>query len=164
MHLKTYGLINEVFLLGDDIDRQLFSRFSLTVRQYHLLNWLDIRGQASLSELAQLLLCDNSNVTGIVRRLVAANLIEKRPSVDRRFTMVALTDEGKRIHAEAHAALAQSIAARFQSVPDSEHEQLQQLLTQMYGRLHAYLDRRDHADKSDNQNPVDEEVMHNQQS
>lgn len=141
--LKTYGLINEVFLLGDDIDRQLFSRFSLTVRQYHLLNWLDKRGEAGLSELAQLLLCDNSNVTGIVRRLTAAKLIEKRPSVDRRFTKVALTPEGKRIHDQAEAALMTSIAARFESVPASEHEELQQLLALMYKRLRAYLDRDD---------------------
>ncbi len=139
MALKTYRLINEVFLLGDDIDRQLFSRFSLTVRQYHLLNWLDRKGQAGLTELAQLLLCDKSNVTGIVRRLDSAGLIEKVPSADRRFTLVKLTAEGKRIHDQAEAALLQSIAGRFVEVPDGEHEQLQELLAQVYERLRTYL-------------------------
>ncbi len=137
--LDTYRLINEVFLLGDDIDRQLFSRFSLTVRQYHLLNWLDKRGQAGLSELAQLLLCDKSNITGIVRRLISAGLIEKVPSTDRRFTVVRLTDAGRRLHAEAERALLQSIAIRFVEVPPSEHEQLQKLLLGMHGHLRAHL-------------------------
>lgn len=129
-----------MFLLGDDIDRQLFSRFALTVRQYHLLNWLNKRGQASLSELALLLLCDKSNVTGIVRRLVAAHLIEKVPSADRRFTMVCLTPDGKRIHDQAETALMASIEARFHCIPESEHEQLQQLLTHIQERLHRYMD------------------------
>lgn len=130
-----------MFLLGDDIDRQLFGRFGLTVRQYHLLNWLNKRGQAGLSELAQLLLCDKSNVTGIVRRLVAAHLIEKVPNADRRFTMVCLTPEGQTIHDQVETALAHSIEARFSYVPESEHEQLQQLLTQMQERLHRYMDK-----------------------
>lgn len=156
MALKTYGLINEVFLLGDDIDRQLFSRFSLTVRQYHLLNWLDRRGQAGLTELAQLLLCDKSNVTGIVRRLVAAGLIEKVPSADRRFTMVTLTPQGKRLHDEVQAALTNSIEARFAQVPKAQHERLQHLLQQIYEHLHTYLE---HAEKSEAQQHNGKGVM-----
>jgi DNA-binding MarR family transcriptional regulator len=138
--LNTYRLINEVFLLGDDIDRQLFAQFNLTVRQYHLLNWLDRRGACSLTELAQLLLCDKSNVTGLVRRLTSARLIEKIPSADRRFTRVQLTGAGKKIHDEAQAALLASIEARFPRVSESEHAELQALLTLIHRRLDIHLD------------------------
>jgi len=136
---KTYGLINEVFLCGDDIDRRLFSHYGLTVRQYHLLHWLARREQASLTELAKLLLCDKSNVTGLARRLEAACLIEKVPSVDRRFTRVQLTAEGKRIHDATEQALNYSIACRFTGMPEADHAQLQALLQQVYERLHQYL-------------------------
>jgi DNA-binding MarR family transcriptional regulator len=136
---ETYRLINEVFLLGDDIDRQLFSRFALTVRQYHLLNWLDKRGQASLTELANLLLCDKSNVTGIVRRLKAACLIEELPKSDRRFTTVRLTESGRDVHHKATEVLQHSIDRRFERVHDGEHEQLQALLVEMHRYLQGYL-------------------------
>ena len=138
--LDTYRLINEVFLVGDDIDKQVVSSFSLTVRQYHLLNWLSIRGQASLSELADLLLCDKSNVTGIARRLFAAGMIEKVANADRRFTYIRLTEAGEHVRQEAATALRESILTRFGTVPDDDHEQLQQLLVQVHHRLRSYRD------------------------
>jgi len=139
--LRTYRLINEVFLLGDDIDRQLFNRFTLTVRQYHLLNWLSVKGPSGLSELADMLLCDKSNVTGIVRRLTSAGLIERVSTADRRFTKVRLTETGQKIHDEAEKALMESINSRFTGVPDEEHEELQKLLVEMHERLRHYLGR-----------------------
>lgn len=138
--METYRLINEVFLLGDDIDRQLLSRYSLTVRQYHLLNWLSLRGQCGLSELADLLLCDKSNVTGIVRRLHTAGLIEKVANPDRRFNKVQLTSMGAKLHREAEVALLDSIETRFTGVPDSEQAEFRQLLKRIYQRLHVHLD------------------------
>jgi len=145
----VYRLINEVFLLGDDIDRQLFGHFRLTVRQYHLLNWLDVRGQAGLTELAQLLLCDKSNVTHIARRLLAANLIEKVPDEDRRFTVVRLSAAGREIHDKAKIALADSIAVRFADTPQSEHRQLLVLLGEMHARLRGYIAHLDNTNNTD---------------
>jgi DNA-binding MarR family transcriptional regulator len=140
---QTYRLINEVFLVGDDIDRQLFTNFGLTVRQYHLLAWLNVRDQAGLTELATLLLCDKSNVTGIVRRLEAAGLIEKVASVDRRFTMVRLTETGRTIQQAAQVVLEQSITDRFKNVPELEHEQIQNLLLNFASHLRTYLSTTD---------------------
>jgi DNA-binding MarR family transcriptional regulator len=48
-----------------------------------------------MSALAGLLMCDNSNVTGIVDRLEALGLVERKPAArDRRVKAVALTEEG----------------------------------------------------------------------
>jgi len=137
LSLAIYRLINEIFIMGDDIDRQLFNQFSLTVRQYHMLNWLDRRGPMGLSELAQLMLCDKSNVTSITRRLITAQLIEKLPHSDRRFTTVALTAAGKQLHDEAEAALQQSIEERFATLPDFMI--LHQQLLQVHSSLKDYL-------------------------
>ena len=139
--LNTYRLINEIFILGDDIDRQLLRRFSLTVQQYHLLNWLDRRGPMGLSELAELMLCDKSNVTGITRRLGTAHLIEKLPNIDRRVSIIVLTPKGKHLHDEAETALSQSIGKRFETISEPELKNLHQLLMQVHGSLKAYLHR-----------------------
>ena len=49
-----------------------------------------------MSALAGLLMCDNSNVTGIVDRLEALGLVERRPAErDRRVKAVGLTERGR---------------------------------------------------------------------
>jgi DNA-binding MarR family transcriptional regulator len=55
----------------------------------------------TMSELAAALKCDNSNVTGIVDRLEAAGLAERRPAPnDRRVKSVAVTAHGARLRDE----------------------------------------------------------------
>jgi DNA-binding MarR family transcriptional regulator len=52
--------------------------------------------------LAAALKCDNSNVTGVVDRLEAAGLVERRPAAhDRRVKTVVVTALGTRLRDEA---------------------------------------------------------------
>ena len=54
----------------------------------------------TMSEVADYLRCDNSNVTGIVDGLEARGLAERTPSPDdRRVKLIALTSEGRRLRA-----------------------------------------------------------------
>jgi MarR family transcriptional regulator, organic hydroperoxide resistance regulator len=54
----------------------------------------------TMGEIAELLRCDPSNVTGIVDALEAKGLAERRPSeVDRRVKAVVLTSKGSRLRA-----------------------------------------------------------------
>src|SRR5690242_1585533 len=54
-----------------------------------------------MSALAEALHCDNSNITGIVDRLEAAGLAERRPHErDRRVKAVVLTEKGERMQIE----------------------------------------------------------------
>jgi MarR family transcriptional regulator, organic hydroperoxide resistance regulator len=56
----------------------------------------------TMSALAGLLMCDNSNVTGIADRLEARGLVERRRSAtDERVVEVFLTAEGKRLKRRA---------------------------------------------------------------
>jgi DNA-binding MarR family transcriptional regulator len=60
-----------------------------------------------MSALAVALKCDNSNVTGIVDRLEAAGLVERRPAPhDRRVKTVAVTAHGARLREEADRRMA----------------------------------------------------------
>ena len=61
----------------------------------------------TMSEVANALQCDNSNVTGIVDSLEEKGLARRRPSEeDRRVKLIELTTEGRRVHARLAKAFA----------------------------------------------------------
>ena len=69
--------------------------------QLHSLRVLEPGVETPMRALAQQLFCDPSNVTGIVDRLEARGLIERRSlETDRRVKIIRLTPEGQRVRAE----------------------------------------------------------------
>jgi DNA-binding MarR family transcriptional regulator len=71
------------------------SEFDLSPPQVMALRHLDPAEPKPMSELAQALRCDNSNVTGIVDRLEDRGLVERRPGEhDRRVKMLTITERG----------------------------------------------------------------------
>jgi DNA-binding MarR family transcriptional regulator len=61
----------------------------------------------TMSEVAEALHCDNSNVTGIVDNLEEKGLAERRASEeDRRVKLIELTPAGRRVHARLSKAFA----------------------------------------------------------
>ncbi len=80
--------------------------FELLPQQVIALRSLD--RPIPMSELARLLACDNSNVTGIIDRLEERGLVERRNSPhDRRVKLVALTSEGKHVKQGVEARMAE---------------------------------------------------------
>jgi MarR family transcriptional regulator, organic hydroperoxide resistance regulator len=74
------------------------SEFDLAPMQMFALRNLEPGRELPMSALAESLHCDASNVTGIVDRLEARGLIERRPSPeDRRVKMIAVTEEGQQL-------------------------------------------------------------------
>jgi DNA-binding MarR family transcriptional regulator len=66
---------------------------------------------APMGDLAGMLRCDASNVTGLVDRLAARGLVERRPAPhDRRIRHLVLTAEGR--------ALRDHVAERLEAPPD----------------------------------------------
>lgn len=60
----------------------------------------------TMSEIAAVLHCDNSNVTGIVDGLEEKGLATRQPSAgDRRVKLIALTPEGRRLRARLTRAV-----------------------------------------------------------
>ncbi len=60
----------------------------------------------TMSEIAAVLHCDNSNVTGIVDGLEERGLVVRQPSEeDRRVKLIALTAEGRRVRARLMRAV-----------------------------------------------------------
>ncbi|MEU2419489.1 MarR family transcriptional regulator [Streptomyces sp. NPDC007851] len=127
-----------VELIGDVVSRfyadyeEAAGEHTLTGAQARLLSLLSLE-PLPMRKLAQKLKCEPSNVTGIVDRLEARGLVERRPdSADRRVKLAAATDEGRRVARDLREGL------RFAREPlagltDAERLSLRDLLRRMLG-------------------------------
>src|SRR5438445_5667984 len=74
------------------------AEFDLSPVQCHVLHLLEPDQPLPMGRLAETLSCDASNVTGLVDRLEARGLVERRPSgADRRVKVLQLTPTGSRL-------------------------------------------------------------------
>jgi MarR family transcriptional regulator, organic hydroperoxide resistance regulator len=81
--------------------------FDLAPQQMIALRMLG-SGPRKMSELAQSLFCDNSNVTGIVDRLEKRKLVRREAAEgDRRVKLIVLTKEGERMRVEITKRMAE---------------------------------------------------------
>ena len=86
---------------------ELCAEYDITPPQLFTLKHLEQDRMLSMSEAAKLLSCDASNVTGIVDRLEARGLVERRSAPgDRRVKMLALTDKGASLREELSRRMA----------------------------------------------------------
>src|SRR5690348_14303881 len=82
------------------------AELDLAPSQARALHELDLERPISMRELADRLKSDPSNVTGLVDRLEARGLVERRPdSADRRVKGLALTSAGARLRERLFARL-----------------------------------------------------------
>ena len=91
------------------------AEFDLTPMQGHALRSLDPDRPVAMSVLADALICDASNVTGIVDKLESRGLIVRQSAEnDRRIKMLAVTAKGRELRERLSARLLEppaSIAA-----------------------------------------------------
>jgi len=75
--------------------------FDLSPIQCHVLHLIEPGRPLPMGRLADTLACDASNVTGLVDRLEARGLVQRRPSADdRRVKVIELTPTGSRLRAD----------------------------------------------------------------
>ncbi|MFI8824670.1 MarR family winged helix-turn-helix transcriptional regulator [Streptomyces sp. NPDC053431] len=104
------------------------TRHGLTPTQAKLLAQLD--GPLPMRALATLLVCDASNVTGIVDRLEIRGLVRREPDpADRRVKNVVVTDEGR------------ETVRRLREEMQTTHGALDTLSPAESGTLYALLER-----------------------
>jgi DNA-binding MarR family transcriptional regulator len=81
-----------------------------------------------MSELAQALFCDNSNVTGIVDRLEERGLVRREPAEgDRRVKLLVLTKEGEKLRTEITKRMAEP-PAPIASLSEKDQRALRDIL------------------------------------
>src|SRR3954452_17808438 len=95
---EAWALMHELFHASRRRFLAVASEFELSPPQVRALGVLDPERPVPMSELAEALHCDNSNVTGIVDRLEARGLVERRSAThDRRVKMLAVTQRGPEV-------------------------------------------------------------------
>jgi len=88
---------------------ELAAELELSATQAQALMLLEPGSPRPMSEMAMTLHCDPSNVTGIVDRLEARGLVERRPAEhDRRVRVLALTREGLAVRERAMTPFTQA--------------------------------------------------------
>ncbi|ETK34343.1 MarR family winged helix-turn-helix transcriptional regulator [Microbispora sp. ATCC PTA-5024] len=118
------GLFQEI----DGLFGAASRRLGLTPQQAQLLCFARHR-QPSSGELAALLHCDKTNVTGLVDRLERRGLLTRRPDAeDRRVTRVHLTAEGEALSGEFQQVIETTLNTGFSSWPGAERDDLIRLL------------------------------------
>lgn len=133
--LETYLLLLRVNYMFDLLNRYDLRKHDLTVPQFAILNHATVDG-VTLSEISAQMLCDNSNLTGIVDRLVSKGYIERHPNPqDRRVSLIRLTPAGseklRSIRPRHHA----QVSRRIRRVGHEHVNQLRDLLKALYDGL-----------------------------
>jgi MarR family transcriptional regulator, organic hydroperoxide resistance regulator len=98
---EAWGLIWRMFLEDKPRRWAILNELGLSMQQSMAIGHLEPGVPLPMGALAEALHCDNSNVTGIVDRLEAAGLAERRASErDRRVKAIVLTPKGEEVRAE----------------------------------------------------------------
>lgn len=98
----TWTLLFQLLLSEREFLVAGWAESGLTPAQGNLLYFLEPGKGATMVALAKFLGCHDSNVTGLVDRLEARGLVERRNDpADRRVKLVALTDEGASFRKQA---------------------------------------------------------------
>jgi MarR family transcriptional regulator, organic hydroperoxide resistance regulator len=106
--VEAWGLLWQLMQANKPRFMALAQELGLRPMQLHALRLIEPGVEVPMSSLAGKLFCDASNVTGIVDRLEARGLIERRPAEhDRRVKLLVLTDAGDRVRRIAQRQMMQ---------------------------------------------------------
>jgi DNA-binding MarR family transcriptional regulator len=98
---RAWQLLVKFFFAQREHLPPLAAEFELSAVQCHVLHLIEPDQPLPMGRLAETLSCDASNVTGLVDRLEARGLVQRKPSVtDRRVKVLELTPEGARIRGQ----------------------------------------------------------------
>ena len=104
---EAWSLIHWMMVTNKQRFMAMAHEFDLAPQQMIALRMLGA-GPRKMSELAQALFCDNSNVTGIVDRLEERGLVRREADEDdRRVKLLVLTKEGDRMRVEITKRMAE---------------------------------------------------------
>jgi DNA-binding MarR family transcriptional regulator len=105
--------------------REQCAKLGITATQLSVIKLLQTVGDLSLSELSKKMVATNSTVTGIVDRMVAANLVVREQSADdRRVWKIKLTAQGKALARKIDVAPWEILRGAVMSLPTDERTQL----------------------------------------
>jgi MarR family transcriptional regulator, organic hydroperoxide resistance regulator len=131
---EAWALMQRLFAPQRRRFMALAAEYELSPPQLGALKALDSDNPLAMSELAEVLGCDNSNVTGIVDRLEDRGLVERRPGErDRRVKMLTITGRGAQIRDALGARLSEP-PEPLASLPPDDQVALRDIMRRALGR------------------------------
>jgi DNA-binding MarR family transcriptional regulator len=113
------------------------AELGLGFAQAHALRMLDPEDPIPMSVLAERLFCDASNVTGLVDRLEARGLVERRShDHDRRVKALTLTPSGVALRDQVLTVMSEPPEA-IAALPESDQRALRDILARAVKHLRA---------------------------
>lgn len=113
---------------------ELAESHQLTMVQLQALGIVKPGTAVPMNFMAAILLCDASNITGIVDRLLQRGLIERteKPK-DRRVKMISLTPEGETLRRQIFSEFHEYELPAFKSLTEKERECMRSILEKVLG-------------------------------
>jgi DNA-binding MarR family transcriptional regulator len=128
---EAWALLRELAMAQRGAMLAVAAELQLSPPQLFALQALRDDEPAPMNGLADVLRCDASNVTGLIDRLEARGLVERRPAPhDRRVRHLVLTDEGRRLRAAVAERLSRPPAG-LSALSDAETRRLRDLLAKV---------------------------------
>jgi DNA-binding MarR family transcriptional regulator len=128
---EVWALLRTLF--GQQRRRFLIAASELDLHPAQAGALLQLASPMPMNEIAALLGCDNSNVTGLIDRLEARGLVTRQPSPhDRRVKHVVLTAGGQRLRKRMLTRIGQPPEG-FTQLSPAEQRHLRDLLRQALG-------------------------------
>jgi DNA-binding MarR family transcriptional regulator len=104
----------------------------LSLPQLYIVASMKPNESLQMNEIANILSCDPSNVTGIIDRMFAQKYIERQEKPhDRRAKLISLTPEGIKLREELIDRIADNTPKIFDNIDDDTKEQLAKLLIEV---------------------------------
>jgi DNA-binding MarR family transcriptional regulator len=128
---EAWALLRELAMAQRGAMLAVAAELQLSPPQLFALQALRDDEPAPMNGLADVLRCDASNVTGLIDRLEARGLVERRPAPhDRRVRHLVLTDAGRRLRAAVAERLSRPPAG-LSALSDAETRRLRDLLAKV---------------------------------
>ena len=125
---EAWGLFWQIFMEDKKRRWAVLSELGISPQQSMAISTLKPGEPLPMSALADALHCDNSNITGIVDRLEAAGLAERRAHErDRRIKAVVLTEKGEWLRVEIERRVGEP-PPRLASLPEEDAVALRDIL------------------------------------
>ncbi len=118
--------------------REACAREGITATQLNVLKLLGEIGELSLSELSRQLAAKNSTVTGIIDRMVSADLVIREQSAeDRRVWRIRATERGRAIARRIDVAPWDLLRSALEALPEAEQHALITTLEKLAAHVEA---------------------------
>ena len=124
---RAWELLYELMMVQRARMPAIAAEFELSPMQVQLLRLVEPGRPMPMGKAACGLGCDASNITGIVDRLEARGLIERRPGADRRVKVLVITRDGARVRRLIMTRLAQPPAG-IAALPEDDQRMLATIL------------------------------------